>query len=80
MLTLEQSPIVTGARTEVVRSQGPQLMRGLTVEIVETVGIAVKGKCCGQAPVFLFDLILYIPSTIFQLCRDRSSWVEPGLS
>ena len=27
-----------------------------------------------------FDLILYIPSTIFQLCRDRSSWVEPVLS
>ena len=25
----------------------------------------------------LFDLILYGPSTIFQLCRDGSSWVEP---
>ena len=25
----------------------------------------------------LFDLILYVPSTIFQICRDRSSWVEP---
>ena len=30
--------------------------------------------------VCLFDLILYIPSTIFQLNRDRSSWVEPVLS
>ena len=30
--------------------------------------------------VCLFDLILYVPSTIFQLCRDRSSWVEPVLS
>ena len=28
----------------------------------------------------LFDLILYIPSTIFQLNRDRSSWVEPVIS
>ena len=28
----------------------------------------------------LFDLILYIPSTIFQLNRDRSSWLEPLLS
>ena len=27
----------------------------------------------------LFDLILYITSTIFQLCRDGSSWVEPVL-
>ena len=29
---------------------------------------------------FLFDSILYVPSTIFQLNRDRSSWVEPELS
>ena len=28
----------------------------------------------------LFDLILYVPSTIFQLCRDGSSWMEPVLS
>ena len=27
-----------------------------------------------------FDLILHVPSTIFQLCRDGSSWVEPILS
>ena len=30
--------------------------------------------------MYLFDLILYIPSTIFQLCREGSSWVEPVLS
>ena len=29
---------------------------------------------------FLFDLILYVPSIIFQLNRDGSSWVEPVLS
>ena len=28
----------------------------------------------------LIDLILYVPSTIFQLCRDGSAWVEPVLS
>ena len=28
----------------------------------------------------LFDLILYVPSTIFQKNRDGSSWVEPVLS
>ena len=28
----------------------------------------------------LFDLILYVPSTISQLNRDGSSWVEPVLS
>ena len=30
--------------------------------------------------VCLFDLILYVPSTIFQLKRDGSSRVEPVLS
>ena len=30
--------------------------------------------------VCLFDLILYVPSKIFQLNRDGSSWVEPVLS
>ena len=30
--------------------------------------------------LFLFDLILNILSTIFQLNRDGSSWVEPVLS
>ena len=28
----------------------------------------------------LFDLILYVPSTIFQSYRDGSSWVEPVIS
>ena len=28
----------------------------------------------------LFDLILYVPSTVFQLNMDGSSWVEPVLS
>ena len=28
----------------------------------------------------LFGLILYVPSTIFQLNRDGSSWDEPALS
>ena len=30
--------------------------------------------------VVCFDLILYVQSTIFQLNRDGSSWVEPVLS
>ena len=30
--------------------------------------------------VVFFLLILYVPSTIFQLKRDGSSWVEPVLS
>ena len=29
---------------------------------------------------FLFDLIVYVPSTIFQLYSNGSSWVEPVLS
>ena len=30
--------------------------------------------------ICLFDLLLYVPSTIFQLNMDGSSWVEPVLS
>ena len=30
--------------------------------------------------VCLFDLTSYVPSTIVQLCRDGSSWVEPVIS
>ena len=30
--------------------------------------------------ICLFDLILYVQSTIFQLYRDGPSWVEPVLS
>ena len=41
------------------------------LDILIFVGIFIK---------FLFDLILYAPSTIFQLYRDVSSWVEPVLS
>ena len=40
------------------------------------------GQSTGSAlkTIVLSDLILYIPSTIFQLCRDGPSWVEPVLS
>ena len=37
------------------------------------IGISAKGGC-------LFDLILYVPSIIFQIYRDGSSWVERVLS
>ena len=39
----------------------------------------LKQRLCNQA-LILFDLILYVPSTIFLLCRDESSCVEPVLS
>ena len=37
-------------------------------------------RVCVSLFVCLFDLILYVPSTIFQLNRDGSSWVEPIFS
>ena len=42
--------------------------------------LEVKLDGFDQGVVCLFDLILYVPSTIFQLYRDGSSWVEPVLS
>ena len=52
--------------------------------------VALPHSAVGWSPVYvvptylfgfcLFGLILYVPSTIFQLYRDGSSWVEPVLS
>ena len=37
--------------------------------------------CASQSVPLLFGLfVLYVPSTIFQLNRDGSTWVEPVLS
>ena len=33
-----------------------------------------------HAQTVLFDLILYVQSTIFHLCKDGSSWAEPVLA
>ena len=42
--------------------------------------VALHPKSTAMVIFFLFDLILNVPSTIFQLYRDGSSWVEPVLS
>ena len=46
---------------------------------VESIGLILKGKCVDYF-VYLFDLIIYVPSTIFQFNREGSSWVEQVLS
>ena len=57
-----------------------QLIRVFPGEIGNFAGF-VKCACSFSGTfVCLFDLILYVPSTIFQLYRDGSSWVEPVLS
>ena len=43
----------------------------IIVVVVEVVVVVV---------IYLFDLILNVPSTIFQLYWDGYSWVEPVLS
>ena len=46
----------------------------------QTFFIQCKTTNLTQTHLFcLFDLIPYVPSTIFQLNRDGSSWVEPVL-
>ena len=46
----------------------------LVLFLFDVIHLGCDGVFC------LFDLILYVPSTIFQLYRDGSSWVEPVLS
>ena len=39
-----------------------------------------KIPSCTNLLICLLDMILYVPSTIFQLNSDGSSWVKPVLS
>ena len=53
----------------------------LTLFFYEQSSLTLSEWLCQKTiGVCLFDLILYVPSTIFQLNRDGSSWVEPVLS
>ena len=47
-----------------------------------TVVVLGTGRVVGATIgcLILFDLILYLPSTILQLYREGCSWVEPVLS
>ena len=55
-------------------------LSALNVSVNLDVNQYPSGPKPGLAFVCLFVLIIYIPSTIFQLNRDVSSWVEPVLS
>ena len=59
-----------GWETSVWRLENWQMMAGFVVQL----------KSMESVLFVLFDLILYVPSTIFQLNRDGPSWVEPVLS
>ena len=57
-------------------------------EVIEFLRVSIGPFCLHMSKLFhliewdfvcLFDLIHYIQSTNFQLCRDGSSWVEPVL-
>ena len=54
---------------------GFQNEKELIHDFIKLLNVSSHDKNC-----VLFDLILYVPLTIFQLCQDRSYWVEPVLS
>ena len=61
------------------------LLRECNMECMDVPNLTYLRRCdteCMDMPisVILFDLILYVPSTIFQLNRDGSSWADPVLS
>ena len=57
-----------------------KLYQGIQMVCWEHSGSVVDCLAGDQGAPGLFDLILYVPSTIFQLNRNGSSWVEPVLS
>ena len=56
------------------------LMQFFAVVVSILLGIEKISVSILMLLVSLFDLILYVPSTVLQLNRDGSSWVEPVLS
>ena len=56
------------------------LQRMLAVYSVAWLDCSPSDESSLQSHKDLFDLILYVPSTIFQLNRDGFSLVEPVLS
>ena len=75
-LTSTLTDILLGESTESVYIVGNKAVREILVPHMRKV-ICIHGYLLF---VCLFDLILYLPSTIFQLYREGSSWVEPVLS
>ena len=63
---------------QVTTEDGERKAKELNVMFIET--SAKAGYNVKQVSFCLFYLILYVPTTIFQLCRDRSSLDEPVLS
>ena len=67
---------------------GPNRLQRLSADDMSGKVLMQKVKYNGFDPklsepgktFFFFYLILYVPSTIFQLYRDGPPWVEPVLS
>ena len=58
----------------------PLGITNMTIFFLVHCNFIVKKLSVSDILFVLYDLILYVPSTIFQLNRDWSSWIEPVLS
>ena len=63
-----------------VRSHGKDRIDGKGNDLLYRALCSLSCESGQEQQLCLFDLILYVPSTIFKLNRDGSSWVEPVLS
>ena len=71
--------IPTALNREIHKTISTALERQIDKIILISLGREID-KTIPTALDRLFDTILYVPSTIFQLNRDESSWVEPVLN
>ena len=78
--TVRQDGILPLVSTVIAMDQ-PTVIKVLEYHLnwFEATGFTDKQVKTGFS-LILFDLILYVPSTIFQLNRNGSSWVESVLS
>ena len=77
-ITLTRHPLSISGRNNVYVHLPSKIFYKKKKMCTEMVGANLQ--CVNNHFVCLFDLILYVPSTIFQLYRDGSFWVEQVLS
>ena len=64
-----------------IKNEGTRVVTTLFIDFSDAQGqLTSKSVMESWQNSIFFDLILYVPSTIFQLYRDVPSWVEPVLS
>ena len=78
----EKSALISPKRPKLVAQTDFYILRLTLCNKLNSAKFSMSYRQVHFVEVFvcLFDLILYVPSTIFQLNKDGSYWIKPVLS